>query len=366
MKVGTYNDLTPAEARVLTRVADTGRELDLRWNTVQAYSGQIAGYLRWLRRNEAIVRAWSSERKVETYLKKRVVHDRVGPVAREQAFYALLFLYGKVLRLPLGDIAKLEAIPHARRDKHSPAVLDAEQALAVIGKIEDSPWCPYRLMACLLFGCGLRVSEVLNLRVKDISLSESRATIRNTKGRSDRPVMLPCCVTIPLQRQIERVKLLWQQDRERGLAASMPGMDGLRRSRPSWPFALGWQYVFPQQTPCPNPQAWPGEEKILYRHHQHMSSLQKAVRAAAARCHLDGVVTPHTFRHAFASQLEWSGVHLTEIQALLGHKNIETTMIYVHRQQTTVRSPLDNALEGARALPRPPERPVLALPFPVA
>ena len=247
-------------------------------------------------------------------------------MAREQAFYALLFLYGKVLKLPLGDIAKIADIPHAKRDKHLPTVLDRQQVLSVIGAIEDSPWCPYRLMACLLFGCGLRVSEVLNLRIKDVSITESRLVIRNTKGRSDRHVPLPCCVQVPLQRQLDRVKLLWQEDRERRLPASMPGLDGLRRKFPSYPFALGWQYVFPQQTPCPNPQAWPGEEQVFYRHHQHMSSLQKAVRAASVRCDLDGVVTPHAFRHAFASQLEWSGEHLTTIQRLLGHKNIETTM----------------------------------------
>ncbi len=279
----------------------------------------------------------------------------------------MLFLYGKVLKLPLGDIAKIADIPHAKRDRHLPAVLDAEQVLRVIGEIEDSAWCPYRLMTLVLFGCGLRVGELLALRVKDVSLVESRLCIRNTKGRSDRHVPLPCCVHVPLRRQLDRVALLWQEDKERGLAASMPGMDGLRRSRPSWPFALGWQYVFPQQTPCPNPQAWPGEEKILYRHHQHASSLQKVVRAASIRCHLDGVVTPHAFRHAFASQLEWQGHHLTTIQALLGHKNIETTMIYVHRRETSVQSPLDAALKP-RHVPAalPPPRPVLPLPFSVA
>ncbi len=362
-----YENLTSAQQRIVRLLEEKGRELNRRWTTVQAYRGHVIRYTAWLERNkdwrddeQVRLADWTSERKVSMYLRKLVVKDRVGWVTRKQAFFALLFLYKFVLQQ---DVGTIEKIPQPKGDKHLPAILDGEQALAVIGQIEDSTWTPFRLMALLLYGCGLRIAELHNLRHKDVSIRHSLLVIRNTKGRSDRRVPLPCCLSAAMERQLKRVELCWEQDHEKSLPASLPGLDGLRRKDPTLPYTLGWQYVFSQQTPCTNPQAWPGEEQVLYRHHLHPTLLQRAVRLAAKRCRLEGVLTPHVFRHIFASQLRWNGAQLETIQRLLGHQHIETTMIYVHERTAEMRSPLDAALEGHRALPATSPRTVLALPF---
>ncbi len=357
-------NLTDAQRHYVRRLEETGRALNRRWTTVQAYRGHLIRYMLWIGRNMERVGAWSSERKVEKYLQRLSVIDRAGPTTRNQAFCALLFFYTHVIQTELETIRKIGAIPKAKGDKHLPAILDGDQALAVIGQMEDSAWTPFRLMALLLYGCGLRIAELHNLRYKDVSIRRSLLAIRNTKGRADRRVGLPCSLSAAMETQLRRVELCWEEDRRRGLPASMPGLDSLRRNNPSLPHELGWQYVFSQQTPCTNPQAWPGEEHILYRHHLHPTLLQRAVRRAAQRCRLSGVLTPHVFRHIFASQLRWNGAQLETIQRLLGHKNVETTMIYVHERTQEMVSPLDIAVE--RRFPLSTPSPVLALPFPVA
>lgn len=358
--------LTDAQRYYVQRLEEAGRALNRRWTTVKAYRGHLIRYMLWIERNRVRVGGWTSEEKVSMYLRKLSVLDRVSPTTRNQAFCALLFFYSRVLETEPGEIKKIGAIPKARGDKHLPAILDGEQALAVISKIDDSAWTPFRLMALLIYGCGLRISELLNLRHKDVSVQHSLLMIRNTKGRADRRAALPCCLSAAMQRHLDRVELLWKADREAGRAVSMPGLDGLRRKDPTLPYTLGWQYLFSQQTPCTNPQAWPGEEHILYRHHLDPKLLQRAVRIAARRCNLNGVLTPHVFRHIYASQMRWNGSQLETIQRLLGHKNIETTMIYVHERTQEMHSPLDVAVEGVRALPAPVPRPALALPFAVA
>ena len=357
-------NLSPAQQYYVRLLEEKGRELNRRWTTVQAYRGHLIRYMQWIVRNKAQVGAWPTEEKMSMYLKKLSVRDRVSPTTRNQAFCALLFFHAKVLGLDVGVIEKLGEIPKAKGDKRLPAILDGEQALAVIGQIEDSAWTPFRLIALLLYGCGLRIAEAHELRYKDVSIRHSLLMIRNTKGRADRRVGLPCCLAVAMERQLARVELQWQADREAALPASMPGLDGLRRKDPTLPHTLGWQYVFSQQTPCRNPQAWPGEEAQLYRHSLHPTLLQRAVRHAAQRCNLHGVLTPHVFRHIFASQLRENGAQLETIQRLLGHKNIETTMIYVHERTKEMRSPLDAAVEYRQSAPA--VLPTLALPFSIA
>ena len=356
-------ELTNAQRHYIRLLEEKGRELNRRWTTVKAYRGHLIRYMQWIARNQTQVGTWATEAKVAMYLRKLSVRDRVSPTTRNQAFCALLFFHTKVLGCEPGVIEKIGEIPKARGDKRLPALLDGEQALAVIAKIEDSAWTPFRLMALLLYGCGLRIAELHELRHKDVSIRQSLLMIRNTKGRADRRVPLPCCVSAAVERQLRRVALLWEADRAAGLSASMPGLDALRRKDPSLPHTLGWQYVFPQQTPCPNPQAGPGEEHILYRHHLCPKMLQKVVRQAAIRCNLNGVLTPHTFRHIFATQSRENGARLETIQRQLGHKSVDTTMIYVHERTPDMESPLDVAVRRRVASPSPLP---LALPFAVA
>ena len=362
MQTSTYENLTPAEQKTLLQVENACKRAHFAWKTQQTYTGQILSYLRWLRRNEIRLAGLSSERKIELFLAKRVVHDHVTPATRDQAFYALLFLYGTVLKRDLGPIRQ---IARSKRQTHLPVLLDMEQVLAVLSAIEDSPATPFRLIACLLYGCGLRVSEGLRLRIKDVSLSESRLVLRDTKSRRDRNVGLPSSLLKPVARQIERVRSLWEVDQANGLPVSLPGMDGLRRKYPSISKSWGWYYLFPQHRPCLNPQALAADRDTLYRHHQGHWGIQRAVKEAAAKCQLEGVLTPHALRHAFATHLDARGEQLTTLQALLGHKDVRTTMVYVHRHVTRVESPLDHTLKHAQGL-LAPVPPPLALPFPMA
>ena len=265
MQRDTYRNLTPAEQRTLLQVGNACKQAHLAWETQRTYSGQIVGYLQWLRRNQVRLEGLSSERKVELFLAKRVVHDRVSASTRDQAFYALLFLYGSVLKRDLGPIRQLA---RSKRRAHLPVLLDMEQVLAVLSCIEDAPATPFRLIACLLYGCGLRVHEGLKLRIKDVSLRESRLVLRDTKSRNDRNIGLPSSLLKPVTRQIERVRSLWEEDRANGLPVSLPGLEGLRRKYPSVPRSWGWYYLFPQHRPCPDPQALPADRDTLYRHHQ--------------------------------------------------------------------------------------------------
>ncbi len=362
MQRSTYEKTTPAEQRTLLQVENACKQAHLAWRTQQTYTRQIHGYLRWLRRNQARLEGLPSERKVELFLAKRVVHDRVGAVARDQTFYALLFLYGSVLKRELGQIRQIVRSP---RRTHLPVLLDMEQVLAVLSSIEDSPATPFRLIACLLYGCGLRVNEGLKLRIKDVSLRECRLVLRDTKSRSDRNVGLPTSLLQPVERQIERARALWEEDQTQGLTVSLPGLAGLRRRYPAIVRSWSWYYLFPQHRPCVDPQALPADRDTLYRHHQGPWGIQRAVKEAAAKCQLEGVLTPHALRHAFATHLDARGEQLTTLQALLGHKDIRTTMVYVHRQVTKVESPLDHTLKHVQGLLTPPS-PALALPFPMA
>lgn len=362
MNASTCVNLTPSEERTLIRFKNACQQAHLAWKTQQTYSGQVVGHLQWLRRNQTRLEGLSSERKIELFLAKRVVHDHVSASTRDQAFYALLFLYGNALKRELGQIRQIVRSP---RRIHLPVLLDMEQVLAVLSAIEDSPATPFRLIACLLYGCGPRVNEGLKLRIKDVSLHESRLVLRDTKNRSDRNIGLPSSLLQPVARQIERVRSLWEEDRTNGLPVSLPGLEGLRRKYPSIPKSWGWYYLFPQHRPCRNPQALPADRHTLYRHHQGDWGIQRAVKVAAVKCGLEGVLTPHALRHAFATHLDARGEQLTTLQALLGHKDVRTTMVYVHRHVTKVESPLDHTLKHAQGLLAPPA-PALALPFPLA
>ena len=366
MPTDTCENLTLAEQKIILQVEAACQRAHFAWKTQQTYTGQIAGHLRWLRRNQARLDGLPSERKVELFLAKRVVHDQVTAATRDQAFYALLFLYGTVLKRDLGPIRQLRRSP---RRVHLPVLLDMEQVLAVLSAIEDSPATPFRLIACLLYGCGLPVNEGLRLRIKDVSLRECRLVLRDTKSRRDRNVGLPASLLQPLALQIERVRVRWEQDQRNGLPVSLPGLDGLRRKYPTLATLWGWYYLFPQHRPCLNPQAQPADRTTLYRHHQGHWGIQRAVKQVAAKCGLEGVLTPHALRHAFATHLDARGEQLTTLQALLGHKDVRTTMVYVHRHVTAVESPRDHTLRQAQGLLTPPPPalpPALALPFPLA
>jgi integron integrase len=268
---------------------------------------------------------------IEAFLTHLAVQGRVAASTQNQALNALLFLYRDVLKLELTEISAVRA----KRSQYLPTVLTKEEAKAVIQHIDGVP----QLVVKLLYGCGLRLTEGLRLRVKDIDFAQQQIIVRDGKGSKSRVTMLPLSVTDALRDHLVSVKRQHEQDLGRGYGAvSLPF--ALERKYPNANREWAWQYVFPSGRIVKDPRS-----DLMCRHHLHESSVQKAVKQAVRVVKLSKRVSCHTFRHSFATHLLQNGYDIRTIQELLGHKDVKTTMIYTHvlnRGGHGVRSPLDN------------------------
>jgi integron integrase len=268
---------------------------------------------------------------IETFLTHLAKDDNVSASTQNQALNALLFLYRNVLQIDL-------AIPihalRAKQSEHLPTVLSKEETAQVLSGVQGL----HQLMAKLLYGSGLRLMECLRLRVKDIDFEQSQIIVREGKGEKDRATMLPSSLVEPLKTQIAYIRKLHELDLAQGLgSAELPF--ALARKYPNADKEFVWQYIFPSNRRSIDPRSG-----IMRRHHLDPSGLQRAVRAATKLAKIDKPVSPHTFRHCFATHLLEAGYDIRTVQELLGHKDVKTTMIYTHvlnRGPKAVRSPLD-------------------------
>lgn len=268
---------------------------------------------------------------IEAFLTHLAVDQRVAASTQDQALSAVLFLYREVLRQEL--LYPIDAV-RAKQPTHLPTVLSKAEVSRLLSRLSD----PYELMAKLLYGCGLRLMECVRLRVKDVDFDQHQIVIRSGKGQKDRDTLLPDSLIAPLQRQLRYAKALHDNDLERGYGrVHLPF--ALERKYPNANREWGWQYVFPSHKLSPDPRA--GQ---MRRHHLDETGLQKAVKAAARAAGIDKPVGCHTLRHSFATHLLEAGYDIRTIQELLGHRSVQTTMIYTHvikRGGLAVRSPLD-------------------------
>jgi integron integrase len=301
-------------------------------------------YMDWTRRFFAYLGTLKGEPPSETpgaedvreFLTYLAIRKKVSASTQNQAFNALLFLFRNVLNIDLGD---LNGTVRAKRGPRLPVVLSIEEVRLLFSHIEGKQL----LIAQLLYGAGLRLMELARLRVKDIDFGTGLIYVRASKGDKDRSTILPGAIREPLQQHLTGVRALHAQDLAKGFGAVyLP--DALGRKYPNAAKEWGWQYVFPSSKLSVDPRSG-----IVRRHHMDETSIQKAVGRAARKAGIAKQVSVHTLRHSFATHLLMNGVNIREIQTLLGHQNVETTMIYTHvmRDMTTApQSPLDLLLEG--------------------
>jgi integron integrase len=317
----------PAWERDLIRVL---RERHYEWRTEQAYRMWARRFAGWLK-GRGVTVPGAGELELRGFLSELAVRQRVAVATQRQALNALAFLMREALGKPLGDFSEFE---RARPGKRLPVVLSKEECHRLLGALEATP----RLMGELMYGSGVRLMELLRLRVKDVDLERRQLVIRAGKGGKDRVTVLPEVLVERLLAHRERLRKLHAEDRE----AEAPGVwlpEGLDRKYPQAGTAWEWQWFFPSRERTKDPRTG-----LLRRHHVLDATFQHAIRQAAVRAGLAKRVTPHVLRHSFATHLLESGTDIRTLQELLGHKNVATTQIYTHVMQKPglgVRSPLD-------------------------
>ena len=266
------------------------------------------------------------------FLTHLAVDRRVAASTQNQAFNALLFLYRHILKT---EYDLKDKVVRARRTKYIPVVLTREEIDRVVAGL---PY-PYDLAIRLMYGCGLRLFECLNLRVHCLNMDEAILTVHDGKGKKDRTMPLPKALLADLRKHLKKVERLHQHDLENNYSGVfMPA--GLDRKWKNAAKELTWQWVFPAKTLTAVPET--AERR---RYHLHESQLQKSLRMAVRKAKIPKRVTSHTFRHSFASHLLQANYDIRTIQEMLGHSDVRTTMIYTHTVQSRTlkerESPLD-------------------------
>ena len=273
---------------------------------------------------------------VRQFLSHLASERNVAASTQNQAFSALLFLYKEVLKQELPWIDDIE---RAKRPAKLPVVFTPREAQAVLGQLHGTA----RLMAQLLYGCGLRLNECVRLRVKDVDFGYLQITIRDAKGGRDRLTMLPVSLVEPLRRQIEKRRILHEEDIAAG-SGTVFLPTAVARKYPNAAREFIWQYIFASNRTSVDPRANSDPPKDS-RHHVDESFLQRAVKNAVRKAGVNKQASCHTFRHSFATHLLENGYDIRTVQELLGHKDVSTTMIYTHvlnKPGIGVKSPLDH------------------------
>ena len=292
-------------------------------------------YLGWIRRfilatGKRHPRTLGGE-EVEAFLSTLAVQGQVAASTQNQALSALLFLYKEVLGI---DLPWMEGIVRAKRPQRVPTVLSRDEVQRLLAQLDGRAW----LLASLLYGTGMRLMECLRLRVKDIDFARNEVTVRNGKGGKDRRTVLPRSLAEPLKREVERARLLHQEDLLLGYGSVWLPF-ALARKYPNAAREWGWQYAFPAAQRSFDPRD--GSER---RHHVDDAVLSRALKRARLCAGIEKPVSAHTLRHSFATHMIEAGYDIRTVQELLGHKDVATTQIYTHvlnRGAGGVVSPLD-------------------------
>ncbi|MEW6054949.1 MAG: integron integrase [Nitrospirota bacterium] len=319
---------SPEWDRLISSLAEEIKTRHYSRKTLKAYADWCRHYQRYLQ-NKSPDELSATD--VKTYLTYLAVHCKVAASTQNQAFNALLFLYRYILKKDFGEH---QDIPRAKKSRYVPVVLSRREIDAVLKHLTY----PYDLVVKLLYGCGLRLFECINLRVKNFNFDEGILTVHG-KGRKDRSVPIPQSIMPELLSQLDRVRKLHDEDSTAGYAGVFLE-NLLERKYPSAAKDFIWQWFFPQQS-----LTYISTTKEKRRYHLHDSHVQEALYEAVRRAKLTKRITSHTFRHSFATHLLQANYDIRTIQTLLGHSDVRTTMIYTHcipsRTLKEAKSPLD-------------------------
>ena len=269
-----------------------------------------------------------SKAEIEQFLTYLAVTKNVSPATQNQAFNAILFLYREIFGFDMKDM-NIQAL-RAKEKKHIPVVLSIDEVKQIISNMNGI----YQVMLKLMYGCGLRMSELLNLRIKDIDFSYNKVYIWDSKSQKDRTVPLP-----ELKLQVKKVEEIHIQDIKDSFGTvELPYQ--LDKKYPKAKFETKWQYIFPMNKVSKDPRS-----EVIRRHHILDKTFSRNIRNAVKNCNIYKKVSAHIFRHSYATHLLQNGTDIRSIQELLGHKSIETTMIYTHvvkeLNKSDIKSPLD-------------------------
>jgi len=297
--------------------------------TVKVYLHWVGRYIDFLRNCD---KSDSREARIGRFLTMLASREKVAASTQKQALCAVVFLYKNVLRVEVGDLSFL----WSTRPKRLPEIFSRCEAWAVLDQLDGVGW----LWGALMYGCGLRISEVYRLRVKDISIDRRTVTVREGKGNKDRVLPLPEMIIQPLEKHLRRLRSVHERHAANRTPVSLPG--AIDRKYPNAPYEWGWFWFFPAKQPAID-KKWKGR-----LHHVHETAVQKRIRRAINAAGVQRHASCHTFRHSFATH--WlenaEGSHeiaIKRLQELLGHKDVRTTMVYLHlmTRPHDVASPLD-------------------------
>ena len=297
------------------------------YRTEQTYVMWVERYLKYVGRQGLV---WDDPGSVRAFLSYLALQRKVASSTQNQAFSALMFLFGETLRVDMPDIDAVRA----KRGPKLPVVLSVDEVKALLKQTCRTSGLVLRL----IYGGGLRVSEAARLLVQDLDFGNDLLFVRSGKGDKDRATLLPERLVPELKAHLTEVRALHEEDLGRGFGAVfLPG--ALEHKYPNAPREWKWQYVFPAAKLSVDPRS--GRTR---RHHLSDKVLQSAMRRAVAAAEIHKHATVHTLRHSFATHLLLAGINIREVQELLGHKNVETTMIYTHvarEMSNKPQSPLD-------------------------
>lgn len=316
------------QRRLLPVLRDAIRLRRYSLKTEKAYLHWVKRYIRFHRMRHP---KDMGPKEVTAFLNHLASERQVAAATQNQALAALLFLYRQVLEI---ELPWLDDLVRAKTSKRLPTVLTRDEVSAILTQLSGTRW----LLVNLLYGAGLRLNECLSLRVKDVDFAGGKLIVRQGKGNKDRVTLMPQRLKPVLLEHLDKVKVLHAEDLARGLGeAPMP--QALAGKYPKAGYLWAWQFIFPSTQCCRDP--YTGR---TVRFHIHEKTLQRAVKEAARCACIAKPVGCHTFRHAFATHLLESGHNIRVVQELMGHKDVQTTMICTHVMNNSlaaVRSPAD-------------------------